>query len=328
MARDVMRHRLVLSFEALSDNVTADDVLTTVLQTDPGAGRAAPGAFPRPRRRLSARRLDAPPPAADRGSATARLERRRGRAAPTAADPSSTAGIARSRRPRGRHLRSRTGPPAPRLEGHPPPRRRPPGRLPKPLPRQRHRSGRPARVPARRRRAVHRLERHRPHGHAVRPRVRRGSRDHGLVPAGPQPLGRLRHAWTRERVKRTVLIDFVATLARLLTRRGNRVGAMFYGSAARADDPGPGRPRPGPAAHRRPARTSRAWRTRRSRTWRRCSRAGAARDQAPLAGLHRLGLHQRSRAGSGRSACSTGGTKSWPSGCSTRARSSCRTWAR
>ena len=34
-----------------------------------------------------------------------------------------------------------------------------------------------------------------------------------------------------ERVKRTVLIDFVATLARLLTRRGNRGGAMFYGSA-------------------------------------------------------------------------------------------------
>jgi uncharacterized protein (DUF58 family) len=33
-----------------------------------------------------------------------------------------------------------------------------------------------------------------------------------------------------ERVKRTVLVDFVATLARLLTRRGNRVGAIFYGS--------------------------------------------------------------------------------------------------
>jgi uncharacterized protein (DUF58 family) len=30
-------------------------------------------------------------------------------------------------------------------------------------------------------------------------------------------------------LKRTVLIDFVTTLARLLTRRGNRVGAMFYG---------------------------------------------------------------------------------------------------
>ncbi len=32
------------------------------------------------------------------------------------------------------------------------------------------------------------------------------------------------------RLKRSVLIDFVATLARLLTRRGNRVGAMFYGN--------------------------------------------------------------------------------------------------
>jgi uncharacterized protein (DUF58 family) len=33
-----------------------------------------------------------------------------------------------------------------------------------------------------------------------------------------------------ERQKRTVLIDFVATLARLLTRRGNRVGAIVYGT--------------------------------------------------------------------------------------------------
>jgi uncharacterized protein (DUF58 family) len=32
-----------------------------------------------------------------------------------------------------------------------------------------------------------------------------------------------------ERLKRTVLIDFVATLARVLTRRSNRVGAVFYG---------------------------------------------------------------------------------------------------
>jgi uncharacterized protein (DUF58 family) len=33
-----------------------------------------------------------------------------------------------------------------------------------------------------------------------------------------------------ERLKRSVLIDFVTTLARLLTRRGNRVGAIFFGS--------------------------------------------------------------------------------------------------
>jgi MoxR-like ATPase len=35
MARDVMRHRLVLSFEALSDNVTSDDLLGTVLNLVP-----------------------------------------------------------------------------------------------------------------------------------------------------------------------------------------------------------------------------------------------------------------------------------------------------
>jgi len=35
-----------------------------------------------------------------------------------------------------------------------------------------------------------------------------------------------------ERVKRTVLVDFVATMARLLTRRGNRVGAVLYGGSA------------------------------------------------------------------------------------------------
>ena len=35
MALDVMRHRLVLSFEALSDNVTSDDLLATVLKRVP-----------------------------------------------------------------------------------------------------------------------------------------------------------------------------------------------------------------------------------------------------------------------------------------------------
>jgi uncharacterized protein (DUF58 family) len=35
---------------------------------------------------------------------------------------------------------------------------------------------------------------------------------------------------TVERQKRSMLIDFVTTMARLLTRHGNRVGAIFYGS--------------------------------------------------------------------------------------------------
>src|SRR6476620_10737271 len=35
---------------------------------------------------------------------------------------------------------------------------------------------------------------------------------------------------TLQSLKRTMLIDFVTTFARLLTRHGNRVGAVFYGS--------------------------------------------------------------------------------------------------
>jgi uncharacterized protein (DUF58 family) len=45
-----------------------------------------------------------------------------------------------------------------------------------------------------------------------------------------------------DRLKRAVLIDFVATIARLLTRHGNRVGAVFYGSRVeRTIRPGGGR---------------------------------------------------------------------------------------
>ncbi|HKC74317.1 MAG TPA: DUF58 domain-containing protein, partial [Chloroflexota bacterium] len=35
---------------------------------------------------------------------------------------------------------------------------------------------------------------------------------------------------TVQNLKRAILVDFVATLTRLLTRHGNRVGAIFYGS--------------------------------------------------------------------------------------------------
>ena len=99
-----------------------------------------------------------------------------------------------------------------------------------------------------------------------------------------------------ERVKRTVLIDFVTTLARLLTRRGNRVGAMFYGSTVERIIPARGgrdqvlrliadllsQPRlaNAPFTDLSPLLD-----------------AGQRDHQAPLAGLHRLRLHQRARVG-------------------------------
>ena len=51
MALDVMRHRLVLSFEALSDDVTPDDLLRTVLAPDPRPGGPATRSYPDVRRR-------------------------------------------------------------------------------------------------------------------------------------------------------------------------------------------------------------------------------------------------------------------------------------
>jgi uncharacterized protein (DUF58 family) len=45
---------------------------------------------------------------------------------------------------------------------------------------------------------------------------------------------------TVQSLKRTVLVDFVATLARLLTRHGNRVGAVFYDSRVERTIPAAG----------------------------------------------------------------------------------------
>ena len=43
MTHDVMRHRLVLSFEALSDDVSADQILATIVEPDPRPRRPPPG---------------------------------------------------------------------------------------------------------------------------------------------------------------------------------------------------------------------------------------------------------------------------------------------
>ena len=74
---------------------------------------------------------------------------------------------------------------APRVDGDPPPRRPAAGRLPHAVARRRPRPRRPARVPAPRRRAPHRLERHRAAAAALRAPVHRRPRADRLVPARP-----------------------------------------------------------------------------------------------------------------------------------------------
>ena len=54
MALDVMRHRLVLSYEALSDNVTSDDLLKKILDRIPIPVVPLHEHAKRPRQRLSA----------------------------------------------------------------------------------------------------------------------------------------------------------------------------------------------------------------------------------------------------------------------------------
>ena len=80
----------------------------------------------------------------------------------------------------------------------------------------------------RRRRPAHRLERHRAPADALRARVQRGARGRGVVPARPERVGRFRLAAVK---KQAVSAEFVTVLARILTRHGNRVGALLYGNS-------------------------------------------------------------------------------------------------
>ena len=130
-----------------------------------------------------------------------------------------------------------------------------------------------------------------------------------------------------ERLKRTVLIDFVTTLARLLTRHGNRVGAVFYGSRVERTIPARGGRvqvlRLIDDLLRQPQLTSAPFTDLSPLLGRR-----PAGDQAALARLRHLRLHQRAGLGAAAPTCSTGATRCSPSACGTRARSSCPTSAR
>ena len=98
------------------------------------------------------------------------------------------------------------------------------------------------------------------------------------------------------RHKRAVLVDFVTTLARVLTRRGNRIGAIVYGQRVERTIPaGTGR-RAGAAIGRRPAAPADPPASPGDEP----GRAPGGRtqdDQAPLVRGDRVRLHQRAGLG-------------------------------
>ena len=267
MALDVLRHRLVLSFEALSDDVTSDAPAADHHRPDPRAGRPPARPWPRPHQRLSA-------------SSSASTGR------------SSAGWMASSRATTGRLFRGNGVDFADLRE---------------------YQYGDDVRyidwnVTAR----------------MDTPYVREYVEDREITAWFLLDLSPSVDFGTvdAERLKRSVLIDFVTTLARLLTRHGNRVGAVFYGSQVERTIPARGgriqvlrlvndllaQPRLPRAPFDRPGAAARSRRSARSRAARSCS-------SSPTSSAR--------RAGSARSTCSAAATRCSPSGCSTGARSSC-----
>ena len=192
---DVMRHRLVLSYEALAEGLTPD------------AGR---------------QRDEEDSPAPDKPLA-ARRRRSRPELKPPMAEiaPATCTPIAGCEKLEWTVIRRLDG----LLQGD----------YRTLLARRRRRPGRPARIPVARRRAPHRLERHRAAADALRAPVHRRPRPGRVVPARPvrQRRLRLRRRHQAGRVQRRFRRHAGACV---LTRHGNRVGAMLYGTRGRWRD--------------------------------------------------------------------------------------------
>ncbi len=69
------------------------------------------------------------------------------------------------------------------------------------------------------------------------PSVDFGTARGGAIAGGDDADGAVTDGAANDREKRTVLLDFVTTLARVLTRRGNRVGAVLYAGHERRTIP-------------------------------------------------------------------------------------------
>ena len=114
-----------------------------------------------------------------------------------------------------------------------------------------------------------------------------------------------------ERRKHLVLTEVAATVAQLLSRGGNRVGALFFDGARAGDDPARQRPQPR-AAHPRPD-AGRAAAGRAGHHRPRCRAARRAGDPAAaLARRDRLGLPQRAGLAGAARASSPAATTWWP----------------
>ena len=129
--------------------------------------------------------------------------------------------------------------------------------------------------------------------------VPRGPRADRVAAARPLAVDGVRPG---RAAKDVVLTEVAATVAQLLARGGNRIGAMLFDNAVERMIP-PGRgPQPG-AADPVPAAAAAAGRRGAGPTDLACGRCGPPRDRpAPVADRDGLRLHQPSRAGSGRSA--------------------------
>ena len=170
LAPEVLRHRLVLSYEGLSDGVSADSLLEQILEAVPEPDLAASGT-PGSRWRREPALLQRPGSRGPRGAGPPSCGAGR---APGAGRPERAGGGARPR------LRAPGGGPA---------RGRAPGRRSG----HRHRAGAAAPLPARRRRAPARPGRQRPHRHAARAPARARADAHDLARCRPLALDGLRH---------------------------------------------------------------------------------------------------------------------------------------
>ena len=117
--------------------------------------------------------------------------------------------------------------------------------------------------------------------------------------------------------KKAVAIDFVAVLARLLTRHGNRVGAMFYGGKVDTVIPvGSGRRHVLHIMHGMSTRPELPGAS--ATDLGELLRTAFQMMRRTFGGVRHFRFHQRARAGRSRSPISRNGTRWWPCGCTTR----------